>query len=174
MMGKVIGIVIVVSALVAGGALYYLQVYHFYERIEATGASDVVLTVDGGAPEPLEHADFTAIDAISSPIRYRACFTTPLSQEVLAERYASYARAEPRNAPRWFDCFDAAELGAALRDGQARAYLGQANVVYGIDRVVAITPDGRGYVWHQINPCGAAAFDGNPVPQGCPPPPSDT
>lgn len=170
-MGKFLGLVIVLSALVAGAALYYLQVYHFYDRVATQGAGDVMLTVAGGAPEPLDHTGFEAIDAISSPIRYRACFATPVPAEALAARYEGYPRAEPRNAPGWFDCFDADAIAAALKGGAAQAYLGQGHLEYGIDRVVAITADGQGFVWHQINPCGHAAFDGNPVPEGCPPPP---
>ncbi|MEM9853369.1 MAG: DUF6446 family protein, partial [Pseudomonadota bacterium] len=71
----------------------------------------------------------------------------------------------------WFDCFDADVIGAALKDGTARAFLGQRDVIYGIDRVVAVFDDGRGYVWHQINRCGEVVFDGEPVPEDCPPPP---
>jgi hypothetical protein len=44
-------------------------------------------------------------------------------------------------------------------------------VSYGIDRIVAITEDGRGYVWHQINDCGEVVFDGEPAPENCPEPP---
>ncbi|MEM6578257.1 MAG: DUF6446 family protein [Pseudomonadota bacterium] len=170
-MGKLLGLVIVLSALAAGVGLYYLQVYHFYEEVTPTGQGDVRLTVAGGAPEPLDYTEFEAIDAISSPIRYRACFATPVASQVLAARYADYPRAEPRNAPGWFECFDADAIAEALKSGEARAFLGEAHLEYGIDRVVAITEDGRGYVWHQINPCGHAAFDGNPVPEGCPPAP---
>ena len=64
------------------------------------------------------------------------------------------------------------ELPAALESGTALAFLGTENIVYGIDRVVAITDTGRGYVWHQINACGERVFDGDPPPPGCPPPPS--
>lgn len=170
-MGKFLGLVIVLSAVIAGGALYYLQVYHFYETVMPQGEDDVRLTVAGGAPEPLAHEGFQAIDAISSPIRYRACFTTPLGTEALAARYAPYPRAEPRNAPGWFECFDADKIAEDLKAGDALAFLGAGHLEYGIDRVVAITQDGQGFVWHQINPCGHAAFDGNPVPEGCPPPP---
>ncbi|MEM9844479.1 MAG: DUF6446 family protein [Pseudomonadota bacterium] len=172
-MGKFLGLVIVLSAVLAGGALYYLQVYHFYAPVEPRGAGDVMLTVAEGAPEPIEHSAFEAIDATSSPIRYRACFTTSVPVETLVARYAAYPRAEPRNAPGWFDCFDASAIAEALKNGSARAYLGEEHRVYGIDRVVAITEDGQGFVWHQINPCGHAAFDGNPVPAGCPPPPGE-
>ena len=64
------------------------------------------------------------------------------------------------------------ELVTSVReDGTAQAFLGQKDIHYGIDRVVAVTKDGRGYVWHQINDCGEVVFDGNPVPETCPKPP---
>jgi hypothetical protein len=77
----------------------------------------------------------------------------------------------PLVAPGWFDCFDAAAIGADLAAGRAAAVLGEANVTYGIDRVLALYPDGRGYAWHQINACGEVVFDGDPPPPGCPPVP---
>ena len=53
------------------------------------------------------------------------------------------------------------------------AWLGTADITYGIDRVIALDADGRGYVWHQINPCGEVVFDGKPAPEGCPPKPEN-
>ena len=53
-MGKVIGIGIVMIALLAGAAMYYLQVYHFYEPVEASGTDDVrLVNIVTGAPEPV-------------------------------------------------------------------------------------------------------------------------
>jgi len=78
----------------------------------------------------------------------------------------------PLEAPGWFDCYDARDIGAALETGEAVAFLGESNVVYGIDRVVAVFRDGRARSWHQINACGEEVFDGRPPPEGCPPPPS--
>lgn len=170
MNGKILGGAIVFVALVAGAALYYLQVYHFYEEVSAE-AAPVRLTLLDGSTEEILADNLRAIDASSSPIRFRACFDTPESIGMLTETYVVYAEAEPLNAPGWFDCFDAPALGAALSRGDAVAFLGEANVIYGIDRVVAIGMDGRGYAWHQINRCGAEVFDGNPPPEGCPPPP---
>ena len=171
-MGKFLAVAILISALVAGAALYYLQVYHFYEEVAATGTDDVKLTsLVTGAPEPVLYDEFQAIDADSSPIRYRACFTTTMSHPMLTETYELFERAEPLNAPGWFDCFDAQALGAALEDGRALAFLGQKDIQYGIDRIVAITEDGKGYVWHQINRCGEVVFDGQPAPEDCPEPP---
>lgn len=171
-MGKFLAVAILISAVVAGAALYYLQVYHFYEEVAATGTDDVQLTsLATGAPEPVLYDEFQAIDADSSPIRYRACFTTTMSHPMLTETYELVERAEPLNAPGWFDCFDAQALGVALEDGRALAFLGQKDIQYGIDRIVAITEDGKGYVWHQINRCGEVVFDGQPAPEDCPEPP---
>lgn len=172
MTGKILTLVIVISAIVAGGLMYYLQVYGFYEEVQASGVEDVQLTtLTGGQPDPILSENFKAIDAASSPLRYRACFTTPMSEAMLTETYAVYDDPVPTVAPGWFDCFDAVAIGTALEDGRATAYLGTANISYGFDRVVAIFPDGRGYVWHQINACGREVFDGNPPPPNCPPPP---
>jgi hypothetical protein len=158
-------------ALVAGAALYYLQVYFFYQTVSAEQAP-VELTTLEGMREQIRVTDFQAIDATSSPIRFRACFETPERMGTLTETYQVYEDAEPLTAPGWFGCFDAAALGAKLKKGEAVAFLGVANIQYGIDRVVALDVDGHGYVWHQINRCGAEVFDGNPRPDGCPPPPA--
>ena len=149
--------------------MYYLQVYHFYERIGATGHGDVQMTnLVTGQPEPVLADDFRAIDAESSPIRYRACFTTSMSLPMLTETYEPYEKAIPRTAPGWFDCFDAEALGAEIDAGTALVFAGQRNLEFGIDRVVAITEDGRGYVWHEINDCGDKVFDGQPPGEDCP------
>ncbi|TCL08624.1 hypothetical protein BXY66_0662 [Shimia isoporae] len=173
MTGKIVGVFIVLTALLGGAAIYWLQVYGFYETIEASSAKDdVQLTLlVTGEPEPILYEDFQAIDADSSPIRYRACFTTGMSAALLTETYEMIEHAEPRNAPEWFDCFDAKEIGTALESGEALAFLGQKDVIYGIDRLVAIMSDGRGFVWHEINKCGEIAFDGKPLPEECPPKP---
>ena len=173
-MGKVLAGVIVITALLAGAAMYYLQVYYYYEPVKSTGTDDVQLTsLVSGLPEPVLYDDFQAIDASSSPIRYRACFTTSMSHPMLTETYELYEGAVPLTAPAWFDCFDAKTLGADLEAGRALAFLGQKDIEYGIDRVVAITDDGRGYVWQQINACGKVVFDGEPVPENCPEPPHE-
>jgi hypothetical protein len=169
-MGKFLAALIVICALGAGAGIYYLQVYGFYEELVPTG-EDVLLTRVDGRAELITYDDFSAIDAYSSPIRYRACFRTDLPEEEIAAAYQPYEGAEPLEAPGWFDCFDADEIGAALEAGEAMAYLSVANITYGIDRIAAVFPDGRGYVWHQINHCGEVVFDGRPVPEGCPTPP---
>lgn len=173
MSGKILAGLIVVISLIAGFSMYYLQVYAYYDEVAASGVDDVQMTLlVTGQPEGILYEDFEAITSDSSPIRYRACFKTSMSHAMLTETYQSYEQAEPLVAPKWFDCFDAKEVGKALEQGRALAFLGTENIEYGIDRVVAVMEDGRGFVWHQINHCGEKVFDGQPAPEGCPPAPN--
>ena len=173
MNGRLLGTILLASALIAGGAMYWLQVYAFYEELEPHQI-DIPFARKDGLPEILwidEAAAPRAIDSESSPIRYRACFTYTADHERLLADGIPAPDAVPLNAPGWFDCFDAARIGADLESGAATAFLGQENIQYGIDRVLAIYPDGRGFAWNVINRCGEEVFDGNPPPPGCPPPP---
>lgn len=171
-MGKFLVILIVVCALGGGGLLYYQQVYAYYSEVTPNGTDDVqIVSRMTDAPEAISYDGFIAIDADSSPIRYRACFTTSLDLAGLSETYVIADKPVPLVAPKWFGCFDAKEVGKALEDGVALAFLSVENVHYGIDRMVAIHRDGRGWAWSQINRCGEVVFDGNPAPDDCPPPP---
>lgn len=153
MNGKIAAGAIVISAAVAGVAIWYLQIYAFYEPVSFTPGQEITLTtIESGQPEPILAEDITGIDADSSPLRFRACFTTPLTQAMLSETYVSYEGAVPLVAPGWFDCFDAVEIGTALERGEALAFLSQAGVAADVDRVVAVFPDGRAFAWHQLNP----------------------
>lgn len=172
-MARIIIVAMLLLAVLGGGLLYYQQVYAYYEKVEAHADAMVLTSVSTGAPEPIVVTDFQGIDAISSPLRYRACFDTTLSLAALTETFVIVEVAEPRVAPGWFDCFDAAQIGADLQT-EAIAFLGIENVQYGIDRVVAVYPDGRGYAWHQINACGEVVFDGSLPPEDCPPLPEST
>jgi hypothetical protein len=171
--GKIVGGFIVITAVVAGAAMYYLQEYAFYTKAAFTSGAEIQLTlIDTGMPEPILADNITGIDADSSPLRFRACFQTPMNIAMLTETYQSYDGAVPLNGPVWFDCFDAQAVGQALERGEALAFLSRANITYGIDRVVAVFPDGRAFAWHQMNDCGQKVFNGEAAPIGCPEPPS--
>ena len=161
---------IMLSALIAGVALYYFQVYAYYVEISPQDANVQMVSLTSGEAEPIAFDNFQAIDSDSSPLRYRACYEMPASLAMLTETYQIAEDAEPRVAPGWFDCFDAAQIGADLQAGIAVGFVGQRDVKYGIDRIVAVYPEGRAYAWHKINACGEVVFDGNPAPEGCPPP----
>ncbi len=171
MSGKFVGIVILLCAAIAGGALYYLQIFGFYDSVTDDGQAVQLVATDSGVAEAIAYAGFEAIDADSSPIRYRACFTTEVSPADLATRFVVLDDATPRNAPFWFDCFDAEAIAAELKAGTATAFLSAKNVHYGVDRIVTITQDGRGFVWHDLNDCGDRAYDGTVVGEECPPRP---
>ncbi|TLP58333.1 histidine kinase [Parasedimentitalea maritima] len=168
-MGKFLAMLILVCAVGAGAGMYYLQVYGYYEEVELKPGQDVVLVPqDGDKGVAIDYADFQAIDASSSPIRYRACFSSPLSRQELAQTYTVSQHYQPRIAPGWFECFDAEAIGAALEAGTATAFLSVKNIEYGVDRVVAVTDQGQGYVWHELNNCGKKAYDGTVVGESCP------
>jgi hypothetical protein len=174
MSGKIIGLVLILCAALAGGGLYYLQVYGFYEEVAASDAPDVRLVpIDGDTPESIAYTDFRAVDAESSPIRFRGCFSTDAPLESLSARFTAADNVTPRNAPGWFDCFDAEAIATELAAGTARAFIGQKNIHYGVDRIVAITTDGRGFIWHDLNDCGEKAYDGTVVGEECPPRPQN-
>lgn len=153
MNGKIVGGGIVLSALVAAGAVYYLQVYGYYQELPANApAAEIRLTsIHTGQPEPILADGFEGIDADSSPLRFRGCFHTPLSLGMLTESFTVYDAATPLNGPGWFDCFDASRIGADLERGEAVAFLSEHDIEPGVDRVVAIYPDGRAFAWHQLN-----------------------
>ncbi|MCG6558164.1 DUF6446 family protein [Ruegeria sp. 1NDH52C] len=174
MTGKVSVIVLLLCGAAAGAAMYYLQVYGFYYEVTARPGQDVALMpLGGGAPQPIAYDGFQAIDADSSPIRYRACFTTDLTLDALSAGYEPADAPEPLTAPAWFDCYDATAIAAALKAGTARAYLAAKNIHYGVDRIVTVAEDGRGYVWHTLNNCGQKAYDGTVVGEECPPRPEN-
>ncbi len=140
-----------ITALIAGVAIYWLQLYAFYEEVAADAANITMVNIATGQPEPVLVDGFEGIDGTSSPIRYRACFTLPLRTGTLTETYEPYATPTPLTAPGWFDCFDAVKIGTALERGEAFAFLSQHEIHDGVDRVIAVFPDGRAFAWHQLN-----------------------
>ena len=155
MSGRILAGGLVLFALIFGAALWWFQTRGFYEE---TVRSEVIIA---GAAIPV--TGYRGIDADTSPLKLRSCF--------IADPIAGPApeAPEPLVAPGWFDCFDAEAIDADLASGAARAVLAAFNAPYGFDRIIVQYPDGRAYQWRQINKCGKAAFDGDPLPEGCPP-----
>lgn len=146
-----VGLIVLVAAL-GGGFLWYTAERAFYETVAFRPGEEIRLVpLVGDQPEPIVVQGIEGIDASSSPIKFRACFTTPLSLAMLSETYRSYEGAEPLIAPSGFDCFDAAAIGQALETGEALAFLFEPEIHKGVDRVVAVFADGRAYAWHQLN-----------------------
>ena len=151
MNGKIVGGFLVLTGAIAGIAMYWLQVYAFYQPVVFQPGAEMLLTpIESDTPEPMLAEGISGIDGTSSPLRFRACFTTPMTQAMLTETYRIYDGAVPTVAPGWFDCFDAARIGAALEAGEAIAFLSQKAIAPKIDRVVAVFADGRAFAWHQV------------------------
>ena len=148
MNGKVVAGFLVAFALIAGAGMYYLQVYYFYEELDPE-TTELTYETEAG-PEDLAVVEFRGIDATSSPLRFRACIELE-DPDRFTSAATPVAIPTPLNGPEWFDCFSAQQLGEALEAGEARAFLMDKNVMFGVDRIIAVFPDGRGYVWHQPN-----------------------
>jgi hypothetical protein len=163
------------SALLAGVGLTYLQNYAGWAELDAVQVGEVQLqTVTNGQLDPIVMENVQGLDTVEEGVRlsgalsFRACFTTPQSLAILTETYVIADNAVPLTSPGWFDCYDARSVGQALESGEAIAFKGEENISYGVDRLVAAFPDGRGFVWHQLNACGDALFAGDEPPETCP------
>jgi len=123
-----------------GVALWYAQHYAFYEETEAEA-----VTIAG---QSYPVADWRGIDAATSPLKLRACFRIedrPVEAPVMENP-------TPLVAPGWFECFDAGQIARDLASGSATAYLAETEEFEGANRVVAVYPDGRAYMWRQLTP----------------------
>ena len=150
--GKLAAGFIVLTAALAGAFIWYTAERAFYEPVAfQPGAEIRLVPLVSDMPEPIVVETVEGIDAASSPIKFRACFRTPLSLAMLTETYRSYEGAEPLVAPSDFDCFDAEAIGKALETGEALAFLSEPGIHPGVDRVVAVFGDGRAFAWHQLN-----------------------
>jgi len=142
MNGKVAMSILVASALIFGAAMYYFQVYAYYEEIGDLDA----LEVDG---QDIPVTAYRGIDAQTSPNKLRGCFNVDPGA---FEAVPLAPDPDPLSAPGWFDCFDARSIAADLSSGAAIAYLAadetpDGAVGYEILRMIAVYPDGRGYIW---------------------------
>lgn len=141
--GKVAALGLLGATIAAGAGMWYAQEYGYYDSIDPATVTLAVATPAGQAP--LTITEVEAIDAGSSPLRWRACaVTTDLPADA-----TPYPDATPLIGPRWFDCFDARQIGADLESGAARAVLSVEDIRPDVDRVLAVYPDGRVYGWHQ-------------------------
>ena len=138
--GKMIGVGLAVVALMFGVALWWFQTRAFYERVE--GVESIPVMGRG-----LLVSDYVGIDASTSPLKLRACFR----QEWNMANAEPLATATPLVAPDWFECFDAKTIEEDLASGEANAYYAGPGAYEGFDRIVAVYPDGRGYMWRQLN-----------------------
>ena len=46
-------------------------------------------------------------------------------------------------------CYDYDQLKEDIKSGVAYSFIGEENIINGIDRIIAVYSDGRAYAWHQ-------------------------
>jgi hypothetical protein len=119
-------------------ALVYFQVFAFYERTDGPGALAL----------PVPVAAWEGIDAPTSPLKLRACFETDPAAAATLEPAPDAA---PLNPPFWFRCFESGGLTEDLDAGRASAYAVARDVPDGFDLMLAVYPDGRAFLWRQLN-----------------------
>ncbi|MEX2520699.1 MAG: DUF6446 family protein [Paracoccaceae bacterium] len=159
MNGRILVVGMALFALLFGLALWWFQTRGYYETV--TGVTSVTIA---GVSVPV--TGYEGIDADTSPLKMRGCFHAEAAEAIEGPEATE---PEPLVAPGWFSCFDAERIEADIDAGAARAVLAEFNQPYGFDRIVAAYPDGRAFQWRRINKCGAASFEGDPPPDGCPP-----
>ena len=115
----------------------------------AVPAQVALTAIASGQPEPILSDGWQEMGAGNAPVAFHACFHTPHSLALLTETFTVYDAAHPFAAPADFACYDAARIGADLATGTAVAFLSQADIAPGLDRVVAVYADGRAYLWQQ-------------------------
>lgn len=142
MSGKTLVIGLLVLLVAFGGGLFYAQNYAFYQMVE--GRTSITV-----GDREIAVGGYRGIDATSSGLKRRGCFEVdPAAFEGLEPA----ADPVPLTAPFWFDCFDAQTLASDLAAGRTVAFMAAVEEVNGIDRLVTVYPDGRGYEWRQLNP----------------------
>lgn len=124
-------------AFLFGMTLWWFQQYAFYEE---TLAETVEIA---GRAYPV--TQWQGITAASSPLKMRACFVLQEPFEALPS-----IAPEPLVAPGWFKCFNAEFIDKNLARGYGKAYVAERNDPKGFDRIVAVFPGGRAYMWRQL------------------------
>ena len=123
--------------------LFYFQNFAFYERLTVKSR----LAIE---KKMVEVINYNGIDASSSGLKLRECFTvTEESFEI--EDLTIYQNPTPLNAPFWFECFNAESITLDLNANKAVAFLSKKEEFDGIDKVIALYPDGTGFQWRQLN-----------------------
>lgn len=139
MNGRLVAGALVGFTLIFAVGLWWAQTYAWWREVEGLEAVEI-----GGRAVPV--SGYRGLDAGSSPLKLRGCFRL----DPAAVDAPPAGDAAPLTTPGWFDCFDAARLGADLEAGRARAVVAARDEPAGLDRIVAVYPDGRAYQWRQV------------------------
>ncbi len=123
--------------------LFYFQNFAYYERIEKKDRLLIEKKV-------IKVVNYNGIDASSSGLKLRECFRI-VDLSLYKKGLEIYQNPTPLNAPFWFECFNAESITKDLNSNKAVAFLSKKEEFDGIDKVIALYPDGTGYQWRQLN-----------------------
>ena len=122
-------------------ALFYFQNYAYYE------STDIRQNFFLGNKR-YEISNYQGIDSESSGLKLRECFVIDSLDDI---DLPTYEKPTPLTAPFWFKCFNAQKITKDLEEGKAFSFLLKKEEFDGIDKVIAVYPDGRSYLWRQLN-----------------------
>ena len=160
MKGSFLITILLVIAGTMGIGLWYTIEKAYY--VNVTDISEINV---GGTIRKVQN--YNGIDADTSPLKLRACFDVDWEYNFSVD-YKKIAT--PLIAPKAFSCFDAKKIGFDIQAENASVILADVNNPFGFDKYIVQYPDGKSYMWRQINECGKAHFAGDPLPVGCPVP----
>ena len=141
MTGKITVILLISVTLIFGLFFFYFQNYAYYSVVSSK--KQIVVN-----KKQIKVKDYVGIRSDTSKLKLRGCFKLNPSEFKFFNRSS---KASPLSAPFWFDCFDYKEIQNNIDDGTLKAYLAEENEYPGIDRYVAISINGIGYEWRQLN-----------------------
>ena len=122
-------------------ALFYFQNYAYYE------STDIRQNFFLGNKR-YKISNYQGIDSESSGLKLRECFFIDSLDDI---DLPTYEKPIPLTAPFWFKCFNAEKITKDLEEGKSSALLLKKEQFDGIDKVLAVYPDGRSYLWRQLN-----------------------
>ena len=141
MTGKITVILLIGVTLIFGIFFFYFQTYAYYSKVDAK-EQIIVNKIQ------IKVEDYIGIRSDVSKLKLRGCFNIDPSA---FEFFLTSIKASPLSAPFWFECFDYKEIQSDIDNGTLKAYLAEENEYPGIDRYVAISINGIGYEWRQLN-----------------------
>ena len=127
--------------MIFGIVFFYFQTYAYYSKV--SNKEQIVVN-----KAQIKVEDYIGIRSDVSKLKLRGCFNIdPSAFKFLVTSF----KASPLSAPFWFECFDYKEIQSDIDNGTLKAYLAEENEYPGIDRYVAISVNGIGYEWRQLN-----------------------
>ena len=141
MSGKITVIFLVGITLIFGVFFFYFQTFAYYSKV--SNKEKILVN-----KKQINIQDYRGIRSDVSKLKLRGCFKVDPTQ---FEFFDTTDKGSPLSAPFWFDCFDYVEIQSNIDNGILKAYLAEKNEAPGIDRYIAISQNGLGFEWRQLN-----------------------